>query len=160
MVSFYKMARSGGTDIVAYSRFWRATLRGLESFDAFVDHVFANRDRLTSLPLELHPQAAFILDSDGALMVDRLFSLDRRRGLSPELERWLAIHPIPHLNATPPYQVDVTIGTRCKIEELYQTDFAIFEYVRARGGVAEVKGRRIPLGAASGVAATNVASVA
>jgi hypothetical protein len=142
MVSAYKMARSGGTDIMAYSRYWQARLRGLESFDAFVDHVFVNRLRLDALPLDLHSQAAFILDQDGAVMVDKLYSLSNRRGLPRELAHWLAVHPIPHLNATPPYPVNITTEARRKIREIYESDFEIYEYLDTKGGSADIKGHR------------------
>ena len=142
MVSAYKMARFGGTDIMAYSRYWQSRLRGLESFDAFVDHVFANRQRLEGLPLDLRSQASFILDPDSRVMVDRLFALSDLRGFSPQLNRWLATHTIPHLNATPSYPVDVTATTKRKIEEIYQTDFAIYDHLEARDACADIRGRQ------------------
>jgi len=144
MVSAYKMARAGGTDIIAYSRYWQGRLRGLETFDAFVDHVFANRAQLAVLPLDLRTQAEFILDGDGAVMVDRLYSLNGRRGMPAELGRRLAIHPIPHLNASPPHPLDVTTATRRKIEEIYVTDFEIYHYLEAGAAVADIRGRRFP----------------
>ena len=144
LVSAYKMARAGGTDIVAYSRFWRARLRGLHSFDAFVDHVFENRHKVTALPLDLRPQSMFIVDGAGAVLVDRLFTLNSRRGLPPQLSRWLAVPSIPHLNTTSSHKVEVTTATRRKIEELYHTDFEIYECVGVEGAMADIKGRRFP----------------
>jgi hypothetical protein len=143
MVSAYKMARFGGTDIIAYSRYWQARLRGLDSFDGFVDHVFANRRRLETLPLDLRPQANFILDADGRVMVDRLFALSELRGLPPELGRWLKIESFPHLNATPSHPVNITAETRHKIEQIYHIDFEIYEYVENRAGAADIKGQQI-----------------
>ena len=133
MVSAYKMARSGGTDIMAYSRYWRTRLRGLELFDGFVDHVFANRQRLETLPLDLRSQASFILDPDSRVMVDRLFALSEFRGFPLQLNLWLATSTIPHLNATASYPVVVSARTKRKVEEIYQTDFAIYDHLEARG---------------------------
>jgi hypothetical protein len=141
MVSAYKMARFGGTDIIAYSRYWQARLRGLDSFDAFVDHAFANRQQLEVLPDDLRTQASFILDARGRVMVDRLFALSKVRGLPSELGRWLAVHPIPHLNATPAHPVDVTSEARRKIEEIYRVDCEIHERLMSMGAVADIKGQ-------------------
>lgn len=143
MVSAYKMARFGGTEIIAYSRYWRASLRGLDSFEAFVDHVFTNRQRLATLPEDLRTQASFILDARGCVMVDRLFGLSRVRGLPPELGRWLAIHPIQHLNATPTHPVDVSAEAKRKIEEIYRVDFEIHERLMSMGAVADIKGQAV-----------------
>jgi len=143
MVSAYKMARLGGTDIIAYSRYWQARLRGLHSFDAFVDHVFANRRRLHALPHDLRPQASFILDADGRVMVDRLFTLNERQGLPPELGRWLGQGSIPHLNSTPAHSVDVTAETRQKLEQIYLIDFKIYQFVKNQAAAADVKGQKI-----------------
>jgi hypothetical protein len=141
MVSAYKMVRFGGTEIIAYSRYWQARLRGLDSFDAFVDHVFANRQQLEALPDDLHTQASFILDASGRVMVDRLFALTKARGLPSELGRWLAVHPIPHLNATPAHPVDVTSEARRKIEEIYLVDCEIHDRLMSMGAVADIKGQ-------------------
>ncbi len=143
MVSAYKMARLGGTDIIAYSRYWQSRLRGLDSFDAFVDHVFANRRRLHALPLDLRPQASFVLDVDGRVMVDRLFALSQRQGLPPELGRWLGLGFIPHLNSTPAHAVDITAETRRKIEQIYLIDFKIYQCVKNLAGAADIKGQQI-----------------
>jgi hypothetical protein len=143
LVSAYKMAVSGGTDIVAYSRYWRARLRGLESFDTFVDHVVESRAQPTALPADLWEQAEYVLDARGRVMVDRLFSLDARRGLPSELGRWLSIPAdLPHLNATPPLPLNVSSSARRKIGEIYQRDFQIYRHLVARGGVADVRGQR------------------
>jgi len=141
LVSAYKMVVSGGTDIVAYSRYWRARLGGLESFDTFVDHVFENRAHLAALPADLWEQAEFVLDPLGRVMVDRLFSLDARRGLPSELSRWLSIPAdLPHLNATPPLPLNVSSAARWKIGKIYHRDFQIYHHLVARGGVADMRG--------------------
>jgi hypothetical protein len=141
MVSAYKMARFGGTDIIAYSRYWQSRLGGLDSFNAFVDYVFDNRRRLEALPDDLRSQAGFILDSQGRVMVDRLFALNKVHGRPLELGRWLAIHPIPHLNATPAHPVGVSTEARRKIEEIYRTDWDLYDRVTSMGAVADIKGQ-------------------
>jgi len=143
LVSAYKMVVSGGTDIVAYSRYWRARLRGLESFDTFVDHVFENRAHLAALPADLWEQAEFVLDPHGQVMVDRLFSLDARRGLPAELGQWLSIPAdLPHLNATAPQPLDVSRAARWKIGKIYRRDFQIYRHLVAKGGAADTRGLR------------------
>ena len=139
LLSAYRMALHGGTDIVAYSRFWRSRLRGLGSFETFVDFVAEHRTRPEGLPLDLWDQGAFILDGNGAVMVDRLCSLDDRNGLPAELRRWLSAPPIPHINATAPSAVDLTVAVRRKIAQAYERDFAIYDAVVARAGSAELR---------------------
>lgn len=142
LASAYKMALAGGTDIVAYSRYTRSRLRGLESFDAFVDHLFDDRERLPDLSVDLHEQAGFVLDRSGHVIVDRLFALDARRGLPAELGRWLATPSIPHLNATAPLSLDVGRAARWKIGQIYARDFELYHHLVANGGVADIRGRR------------------
>jgi hypothetical protein len=140
-VSTYKMAIAGGTDIVAYSQYWRSRLRGLESLDAFADHVLENSARPGALPRDLRLQSEFILDDEDRVMVDRLFSLDARLGLPEELGRWLSVPVMPHLNATAPTPLGVSAATREKIEQIYRRDFALYRHLVARGGAADVRGQ-------------------
>jgi hypothetical protein len=144
LVSAYKMALFGGTDIVAYSRYWRSRLRGLGAFETFVDFVAESRLRGAALPEELHDQASFILDSEGLVMVDRLFSLDAHRGLSPDLCRWLRMPPPPRLNVTRPHPVTVTADLQAKIAGIYRRDFAIYDHLLGQGGGADARGLRLP----------------
>jgi hypothetical protein len=134
------MALFGGTDIVAYSRYWRSRLRGLESFETFVDFVASSRLSGRPLPQELQDQSSFILDGAGRVMVDRLFSLDGRRGLPSELCRWLQIPPPPRLNATKAHPVTVTAEIQAKISSIYRRDFEIYEHLVTQGGCADLKG--------------------
>jgi hypothetical protein len=143
LVSTYKMALAGGTDIVAYSRYCRWRLRGLESFEAFVDHLFDNRERLTDFSLDFHEQAGFVLDQGGRVIVDRLFALDARHGLPGELGRWLAIPAMPHLNATRPLPLDVSRTACRKIGQIYWRDFELYHHLVASGGVADMRGRQL-----------------
>jgi hypothetical protein len=126
VVSAYKMAIFGGTDIVAYDRYARSKLRGLASLDHYVDFIFARRSSLSFLPKELREQVSFIEDREGRVLVDRLFPLGNSRGLPLELGQWLGIHHIPHLNATKEYEIDVSSDTRGKIVEIYHRDFRIY----------------------------------
>jgi hypothetical protein len=142
LVSAYKMALFAGTDIVAYSRYWRSRLGGLQSFEAFVDFVAASHLAGRPLPQELQDQAGFVLDPEGRVMVDRLFALDGRRGLPLELRRWLQIMSPPRLNATRSHPVTVTAALVAKIGEIFPTDFELYEYLIARGGFADARGQR------------------
>jgi hypothetical protein len=126
LVSAYKMAIFGGTNIVVYDRYDRSQLRGLESLDSFVDFLFDHRTSLPALPNALHEQASFIQDGNGSIMVDRLFPLDSRRGLPSELSTWLGIDHIPHLNATKRCDIDVSDRNYGKIIEIYARDFEIY----------------------------------
>jgi hypothetical protein len=139
-VSAYKMAVAGGTDIVAYSRYHRRRLAGLDSFDSFVDFIFESRGRLSSLPLELREQAGFILDNDGRVIVDRLFSMDSRNGLPPELNQWLGVRSMPHLNATKPQLLTISAKIQSKISKIYSFDFEIYDRIASNNRHLEAKG--------------------
>ena len=141
LVSAYKAMLSGGTDIMAYSRYWRARMRGLESLESFVDHIYENRSRMETFPADLHEQAVFVVDRDGRVIVDRLFSLDSENGMPPTLERWLSVDSIPHLNATPPRVFKISDEVQNKIRSIYRRDFIIYNNLLEQGGWTDMKGR-------------------
>ena len=140
LLSAYRMAVAGGTDIVAYSRYWRSRLKGLEAVNDFIDHVYENRARLDLLPHELRDQTGYIVDRDGRFIIDKLFSLDARRGLSPTLTTWLGRSELPHLNATIGGAPALTAGSVRKLEEIYSRDFEIYRSVVGFGGAVDASG--------------------
>ncbi len=142
LVSAYKMAVFGGTDIMAYSRFSRMKLRGLDSLESYVDYIFDNRTQIGRLPLELHDQASFILNEEGVVVVDKLFILNDQSGIPIELYQWLSIKSIPHLNATAPLSVSLNRKTRDKIEQIYSLDMQIYHALKKIGSVSSLKGLR------------------
>ena len=133
LMSSFKMAVDGGTDIMSYDRADRSQLQGLESFSAYVDFVHSNRNRLSFLPIALHEQASFIQDSSGRILVDRLFPLGNGRGLPAELASWLGIRHIPHLNATPQREEGISTEVWGKVSEVYARDFGIFNSLQSGG---------------------------
>jgi len=142
LLSAYKMALFGGTDIVAYSRYWRSRLHGLQSVECFVDFLEESTRRGEELPLDLRAQAGFILDENGAVMVDRLFRLDARHGLASDLGQWLGASPIPRLNATPLLDTSSSPAIEAKLRDIYRVDFALYEAIAAAGGSAGLRGVR------------------
>ncbi len=144
MLSAYRMAVQGGTEVMAYSRYWRARLKGLESFESFVDHLYDSRGAAHRLPLDLQPQARFVVGADGDIMVDRLFCLDRRTGLAPELRRWLGAADIPHINSARAQPVAITREAHRKIRDIDEGGYALYEQVAAKGGWIESRGLRCP----------------
>lgn len=143
VLSVYKMALNGGTDIMAYSRFSQYNLKGLESFDSFIDNIANQISDGSVLPLELQNQSALILSREGKILVDRLFALDSQRGFPRELTRWLSVEKLPHLNAANPNLVAISKETRNKILEIYARDLAIYDILASKGGFADLKGVRL-----------------
>jgi len=127
VISAYKMAVSGGTDAILYDRYDLLQLRGLESLDLYVDFIFRNRKVLSALPKALREQVSFIEDRDGRLLVDRVFPLESATGFPVELGQWLEIPHFPHLNATPPRDLEMSVESVEKIAEIYRRDFEMFD---------------------------------
>lgn len=148
LVSAYRMVVDGGTEIMAYSRYWRSRLCGLDSLEAFTDFVLDARSKSRPLPQDMQNQSDFILDPTGRLMVDRLFSLDHRRGLTPHLAKWLGVPDLPHLNRTRAAPVQLHEGVIEKIHHAYGLDFAIYRKVCENGGSADLRGEIFPGGSA------------
>lgn len=142
VVSAYKMVLAGGTDIMAYSRFSRYNMKGLESLDSFIDYIERQKSENGHLSLELREQVTSILDKNDEVLVDRLFLLDKQHGFPKELSLWLSIAQIPHLNATNPNPVFVSKETREKILKIYARDLEIYEILASKGGFADLRGGR------------------
>jgi hypothetical protein len=140
LVSCYRFTVAGGTDIMASSRFERLRLRGLESFETFVDFLFEARGRLSRLPNTFHDQSAFVLGRDGQVLTTRLYCLDEKGQPPAELVRSLGVASIPRLNATKPTPVTISSETEAKIRQLYARDFEIYDRLAASGGFADMKG--------------------
>jgi len=139
LMSSYKMILAGGTDIMAYSYYWRRKFPNLQSFDHFADYIYEHRLNFRELPVDLWEQAAFVTDAEGRVMVDRLFMLNERCGFSPELKDWLGVRDMPHLNATTPLAPRVSEETRRKVAEIYRRDVQLYDLLRARGGYAQIR---------------------
>lgn len=135
-VSAFRYLRSGGTPLIAVDRYQLSRLRGLETFDSFVDFLHQNRTRILSLIGTIHPQSHFVCDPQGRVLVDRLCCLQGENGLPRELTDWLGLESLPRLNASEPTTVEVSPAARRKLLEIYSLDHQLFEAVSARGGFA------------------------
>lgn len=143
-VSAYKFLKSGGTPLVAVDRYQLSRLRGLESFDSFVDFLYQTRT-LSSL----QPQSHFICGPEGRVLVNRLYCLHGARGFPRELIDWLGLEALPRLNASAPTPVEVSPSARRKLLEIYPIDRLLYEAVSAHGGFARPSDLDPPLGTQS-----------
>lgn len=129
LVSGFNMALNGGTDILAYDRFETSKMRRMNCFSQFVDYIYVNRDRLSSLPTIVHEQAGYVQDRHGRVIVDRLFAMDRIKGPPDELTSWLGVQRLPHLNACLKQQAELKPGDRHKILQIYERDFDLYRNI-------------------------------
>jgi hypothetical protein len=143
-LSAYAFLRDGGTDLMACDRHDRRRMGDLSSIDRIVDRLHAERDNLASLPSAFHSQCCYVLGDDEAVMVDRLFSLDKVRGFPAELERWLGCPKLPHINATRSNGATLSEASRRKLGEIYANDFALYRTLLAAGGCVDAKNEKLP----------------
>jgi len=139
LVSAYKMIRAGGTDMMAYSYYWRRRMSRVESFEGLLDHISEHMSRPGGLSADLAPQSDFILDRNGRVTVDRLFCFDRR-GLPDTLTRWLGVPALPHINATPPAKLSIDDLLMKRIRRLYEQDFEIYDSLAREGCHGDMRG--------------------
>lgn len=139
LASAYKMIRAGGTDIMAYSYYWRRRMAQVQSFEALLDYVTENMATPGALSADLTPQSDFILDRQGRVMVDLLFCLTRR-GLPEALSNWLGVPSLPHLNATSPAEISINSILLNRMRRLYEQDFTIYESLVERGCSGDMRG--------------------
>lgn len=132
--SAYRFIHAGGTALMATSRFERARLPALRSFNAFVAHL-VKRPGLIDCFLFMQRQTEFIVDHHGQLQVDRVFLLDENGKLPPAIANYLGVEQLPHLNASPPPIEVISTELRSAINMLYAADCRLIEQVRHHSGM-------------------------
>ena len=139
LLSAYRFAVHGGSDIMAFSRYDRIRLGCLDSFESLVDFLDDHRDRLSAAPTIFQDQAGFIVDDGGRILVDHLFSLDDRFGLPADLCHFLGVERIPHLNISKSKAVPLLRTIKSKIEKIYARDVELYDHLASKGGHIEMK---------------------
>jgi hypothetical protein len=145
LVSAYAFLRHWGTEVMACDRYDRHVMGDMASIDAVVDRLHGEGARLTFLPDAFRSQCSYVLDDQGDLIVDRLFSLDRATGFSSELGHWLDCSNLPHINTTGSENITISEESRRKVGEIYSRDFALYQALVANGGHLEVEDARLRL---------------
>jgi hypothetical protein len=141
-ISTYAFLRAGGSDVMACDRIQRRRMGELASIDTVVDHLHAKSRALSPLPAAFQRQCDYVVGDDDSVLVDRLFSLNRAEGFSPELGRWLGRPIVPHINATGSESISISEESRRKVGEIYSRDFALYRALVANGGHLDVEGAR------------------
>lgn len=78
----------------------------------------------------VRPQAGFVCDEDGGVMVDTLFLMGRDdRRLRAFMDRWGAL-ALPHLNRTARRELRLTPGQENRIRDLYPLDCKLVDRLR------------------------------
>lgn len=127
LASAYRFIRAGGTSIIASSRYDPYGLAKAPSFDAFVRIIAAQPDCRKAYDT-LRPQAAFVTDEDGRVLVDRLFAFDLRNG-RPELQAWVGEGALPHINEAVATLVHCSAATHALIDRIYAEDRSLYRLV-------------------------------
>lgn len=132
LISLYNMAVNGGTEILAYDSISTLEIRAMKSFSDFVDHIHNNRGRLSSLPAIMCDQSGFVQDNRGAVIVDRMFAMDREKGPPEELASWLGVRSLPHLNSRLSHRAILRPGDIEKVKQIYERDFDLYRSLARR----------------------------
>jgi len=142
LMSTFRFVASGGTEIMASDRVLKKRLTSFESFESFIDFVGDEISQPAPLPPELRRQSSFVIDLEGRLMVDILFSVDRTTGVHRDVLALLNVASIPRLNATDGSYGDVTQAARRKIERIYWSDFDLYDRVVTEQGRLDARGQQ------------------
>lgn len=126
--SNYRFLKTGGTDIIATSRFDTKRLNAAGSFDAFVASIEDN-PRLLDDVVFLRPQAQFVTNTAGVVEVDRLYAIDGDGKLPQSLTDWLGLDQIPRLNSSHVAIEPLTDIMRDKIRQIYHEDCILYDRV-------------------------------
>lgn len=124
--SAYRFMKYGGSDIMAFSRYDMFKLRGLDTFEKFVDCLF-DAPRLQREIQLLQPQIDFVRGPRGDLLINHLFRMERGR-MPAALTQWLGIDALPRINRSPTEPLAMTKRVIGRVEELYAEDFALFHH--------------------------------
>ncbi|MFT4025907.1 MAG: sulfotransferase family 2 domain-containing protein [Novosphingobium sp.] len=139
-LSAYRFTLQGGTDIMLTSRFERRRLGLMEPLEAFVARL-ENDPALQSIAPQFTPQAHFVTDPDGNILVDRLYVIDGREEQLARLARWLGVERIPRLNMTARTPLDIDADLVRRIRALYATDIELYRRVVANDGSLVIRSR-------------------
>lgn len=126
LASAYRFLVAGGTAVVASSRYDPRGLAQSPSFDAFVETIAFD-------PAALHiydpirPQADFVTDEHGSVLVDRLFRFDDLATGDAALAEWIGVPRLARFNESRSAPAVCSPSTRRLIETLYAEDFALYE---------------------------------
>ncbi|AZQ66504.1 hypothetical protein EF888_04730 [Silicimonas algicola] len=117
----------------AHDRAWaRRHLSGIQSFPEFVERLNNPLFRARVMPwIHFRPQAHFVTDTDGSLIVDRIFQLETLDTSFAEFCREIGIHrPLGTANASRPQGRDggLDADQRKIVQGLYQEDFDLLGF--------------------------------
>lgn len=133
LISAYRMVVAGGTDLIAYSRYWRLRLRPwLGSIESFTEALADGGASMQSLPTDLWPQTAYLLGRDGSLLVPNLFLCEQLSRVHPSpIDLYLGGRRLPWLNANTGPPISRTPRLEYLARRLYASDYLIYDVLSA-----------------------------
>lgn len=133
LISAYRMAVAGGTDLMAYSRYWRARLRPwLGSIEDFTEALTDGGAAMKAVPPDLRPQTAYLFGRDGTLLVQNLFPFEQLSSAYPSpIDHYLGGRRPPRLNANLGPPIPRTAHLEGLARRLYPADYLIYDALMA-----------------------------
>jgi hypothetical protein len=154
LISAYRMAVAGGTDLIAYSRYWRARVQPwLGSIESFVEALTDSHLARMDLPADLWPQSAYLSSEDGTLLVKDLFPIEQLSQAHPSpIDHYLGGRRPPRLNVSIGHAIPRTGRLEDLARQLYQADYGLYDALMSATGDASDAERFNDHGARRGVA--------
>jgi hypothetical protein len=126
-LSAFKYLLNNGARDMAFDPGWQLKTKHISTLDQYLSFLEENFSRLDQLDYVMRPQAQFVLDGDGILLVDKLFRLERDMEALNDLFRSWGLPRVPHMNATPPIQLRPDQRQTDRILALYAADLRMYE---------------------------------
>lgn len=129
-ISGYSYMRAAGAEGVHMAAVFADQTRHIDSVDAWLDYL-EGRD-IFDLDFVARPQSWFVTDTDGKVMVKKLFILGEDDAALADYLKPQGIGAIPHVNRSRRQKLELTAEQRRRVEKIYAADFALIESLRAQ----------------------------
>ncbi len=126
-LSAYKCILNKGAADVALDRGWQLKTKHIKTLDNYIGFLEENSSRLHQLDFIMRPQVHFVLDTNGELLVDKLFRLEIDMEAINSLFRSWGLCEVPHLNAAPPIDLKPDHRQIDRLAALYAADVRLYK---------------------------------
>jgi hypothetical protein len=126
-LSAYKFILKKGATDMALDRGWQIKTKHIKTIDHYIGFLEENSSRLHQLDFIMRPQGHFILDSNGKLLVNKLFRMESDMAALSSLIRSWGLANIPRINATPAMRLELNHRQTDRLAALYADDVRLYE---------------------------------
>lgn len=126
-ISAYCHTLNKGSADIIFDRGWQLKTKHVKTFDDYIEFLEQNSWRLHQLDFVMRPQAYFISDDKGNVLIENLFRLEKDMGAVNSLLQSLGLPQAPHTNASRATEVRLTRRQSDRILALYAADLRMYE---------------------------------